>query len=243
MQSPHRSDAFAELGHPDFFADLEHPNGIDDVPLSAMFPPRDGISTLDIPDIIQAEKKLIEARSNLVQLEKTYSDLDCQAVLESKSSMELIGSVASWTSIFMPAVPQNRYTVALGIVINTIGKLATDTANEIAKSEVIPRCLQCNADIGRAGNTLEAAQERYETEVKKVFGVYSQNVQRKKTSETRIRDWQIYAYKLEVYCHQMDPTRPKPSVPVYSFKATPVPTERTMRLGAQILQQAVSFST
>lgn len=238
MQTIH-SDSSVELGHPDVFAEHIHADGIDRVSLAEVFRSPLGFAVQDIQDIREAEQKLREARETLNELEKSYTQNDCHDTAVHKAVLETIGSISAWTSIFMPLVPQTKETIVLTVILGGVGKIATDTANAMGADEAYQRCQRCNADIAQQQNKVLAAQERYEAEVKQVFGVYTQSVRRKQATETRIRDWKSYAYKLEVYRHQLDPSTPRPTVPVYGFQATPVPAERVMRLGADMLQQWV----
>jgi predicted metal-dependent hydrolase len=230
----------AQLAHPDFFAELDHPGGIADVKLSTMFPPEPDFSWLDVQDIVQTEKKLKEAKQTLESLERTYNDKDCHEVVQSKASLELVGSFASWAQIFLPIAPQTKETITAGVIFGIIGKVASDQGNQIGQSDAYERCVQVERDISGARNRVEAAQERYEAEVKKVFGVYSQRVKQKKQSETHIRDWKNYAYQLELYRHKLNPSLPKPSVPVFAFRNTPVASERVMRMGARTIHQMLT---
>ncbi|TXG79992.1 MAG: hypothetical protein E6R11_01765 [Rhodocyclaceae bacterium] len=239
MQTITRSDPSVELDHPDFFAEQHHPDGIAHISLAEIFGPSPTFEILDTQDIRETKQKLDEAKNTLMQLEQNYAKNDCHDVLHDKAVLETVGSVGAWAAVFLPLIPQTKVGVALAVVLGAVTKVATDTSNETGKEEAYKRCERYNADIAQQQNRVEAAQERYEAAVKEMFGVYSQSVRRKQTSETRIRDWKTYAYKLGVHLHQIDPSEPKPSAPVYAFRATPVPAERVMRLGANMLQQAV----
>jgi hypothetical protein len=239
MHTTSSPDPSVELGHPDFFSEQFDPNGPIDFSLADIFRPSDAFEIQDISDIREAERKLKEAKETLSQLEENYDKKDCHEVLSNKAALETIGAVGSWAMIFMPLVPQGKAGIALAVVLGAVSKIAADTSNEAGKSEAYQRCQKCNQDIALQQNKVMAAQERYEAEVKEMAGVYTQSVRRKKASETQIRDWKSYAYKLEVYRHQLDPSTPKPSAPLYAFRATPVPAERVMRLGANMFQHIV----
>jgi hypothetical protein len=243
MQTSSNPDLSIELGHPDYFAEQFHPNAVSDFLLADIFRPSVASEMQSASDVIgdieKTEKKLKEAKETLSQLEQNYINNNCHKVLTDKAALETVGAIGSWVTIFMPLLPQEKVSVALAIVLGAVSKVATDTANEAGKKDAYQVCQECNNEIALQQNKVKAAHERYQAAVKELAGVYTQSVRRKQTSETQIRDWKNYAYKLQVHRHQLDPSKPKPSAPVYAFRATPVPAERVMRLGADMFQHIV----
>lgn len=225
---------------PDFFSELDHPNGIEKYSLDEIFLPESGGFLVQKEmSYTEAEQQYQKALKELETREKNYRECGCIEVVEKKSSLELIGSVAGFVQIMQPAVKEVKWQILMGGLATFISSIASATGNSEGMREALEKCEKIKKDIAPLQNKAAAAKERLDEAMKNMFSAYSVKVQIKKQSETQIRDWKIYAYQLAVYKHALNPSSPKPSAPVYAFSATLVPTERMMRLGANMLAEMV----
>lgn len=223
--------------HPDLLTGLSPDAAAPEIDILAALPDDpafDGIATSATP-AQEAEQKIHEAEQKIDALWDTYDRHQCPAVMETKSQYEL-GSMIAGALGLLPvgeagAVVGFLWKAAMG----GAGIAARHFGNEAGLRHAVTDCERIVEQVKAEGANLARARQHYKDVLKNVYGIYSVRRQIKLDAETTIRDWRNYKYKLEVWRQSLDPSAPKPVVPVYAFKATPVPSERDVALGAQIV--------